>query len=137
MTNTFQLKVQTPDRLLVNCPVTEVEIPGSDGYLGILPGHIPLITELAIGEVSYVCNGQRECFAIARGIAQVRADNLTIFTRVAERAVDIDVARVQRDRLRAEERLRQCSSNTDIDRAMSALAWADARLGVAAIMADK
>lgn len=81
-------------------------------------------------------NGQRECLAIARGIAQVRADKLTIFARVAKRAVDIDVARAQQDRLRAEELLGQCSSNTDIAHAMSALAWADARLGVVAIMAD-
>ena len=137
MTNTIQLRVHTSDRLVVDCPVTEVEIPGEDGYLGILPGHIPLITELAIGELSYVCNGQRACLAIARGIAQVRADKVTIFARVAERAVDIDVARAQQDRLRAEERLRQSSSNTDTAHAMSALAWADARLGVVAIMAGR
>jgi F-type H+-transporting ATPase subunit epsilon len=137
MTNTLQLRVQTPDRLLVNCPVTELEFPGSDGYLRILPGHAPLITELTIGEVSYLYNGRRECLAVAHGIAQVRSEKVTIFARVAERAVDIDVARVQQDRLRAEERLRQCSSSTDIDRAMSALAWADARLEVVSVMAGK
>jgi F-type H+-transporting ATPase subunit epsilon len=137
MTDTIQLRVQTADRLVIDCPVTEAEIPGEDGYLGILPGHIPLITELAIGELSYVCNGRRECLAIARGIAQVRSGQVTIFARVAERAMDIDVARAQQDRLRAEERLRQCSSNTDFAHAMSALAWADAQLGVVAIMAGK
>ena len=137
MTNTIQLRVQTSDRIVVDCAVTETEIPGEDGYFGILPGHIPLITELAIGELSYVCNGQRECLAIARGIAQVRADRVTIFARVAERAVDIDGARAQQDRLKAEEQLRQCSSTTDIAHAMSALAWADARLGVVTIMAGR
>jgi len=132
MADSFQLEVVTPDKQVVNAAVDEAQIPGKSGYLGILPGHAPLITELAIGEVSYHRNGVVTCLSLAWGFAEVLPEKVTILAETAERADEIDVKRAQAARDRAEQRLKKIDASTDLGRAESALERANSRLQVAA-----
>src|SRR3954451_13408287 len=101
----INLQIVTPDRLLVNEQVDEVEIPGSEGYFGVLPGHTPMLASLAAGELWYRKGQERTYLAIVFGFAEVLPDRVTILARLAERAEDIDVERAEAARRRAEERL--------------------------------
>ncbi len=136
MADTFQLEIVTPDRLLVSEAVSEAQIPGSNGYLGILPGHAPLITELAVGEISYKSGAQSERIAVAWGFAEVLPDKVTVIADTAERASEIDVARAREAKKRAEERLQATATETDFQRAALALQRAENRLKTANPGAD-
>src|ERR1041385_8987707 len=105
MAESFALKIVTPERLVVETTAEELQIPGKKGYLGILPGHAPLITELAVGEITYRSGAKSERVAVAWGFAEVLPDKVTILAETAEKAGDIDLDRAQRSRQRAEERL--------------------------------
>ncbi len=131
MADTFQLEVVTPERLIVNTTTDEAQVPGKSGYLGILPGHAPLITELAIGEISYRQNGVLTYLSVAWGFAEVLPERVTILAETAERAEDIDIKRAQEARDRAEQRLKKIDASTDVDRANAALERANSRLEVA------
>ena len=111
----------------------EAQIPAKNGYIGVLPGHAPLITELSIGEITYRSSGTTTHISLAWGFAEVLPDKVTILAESAERAEDIDVARAEEAKKRAEERL-QGAGKTDVDyqRALNALKRADCRLQVAA-----
>jgi len=110
----------------------EMQIPGRDGYLGILPGHAPLITELAVGEISYRNAGYTHCLAVAWGFAEVLPDKITILAERAERPEEIDVERAKKAKERAEEHLKSGRASTDYPRALDALARAASRIDVAA-----
>src|SRR3982750_3172593 len=101
----INLQIVTPDRLLVNEQVDEVEIPGSEGYFGVLPGHTPLLASLAVGELWYRKGQAKTYLSIAFGFAEVLADRVTILARLAERAADIDVERAEAAQKRAQQRL--------------------------------
>ncbi|MGH9509405.1 MAG: F0F1 ATP synthase subunit epsilon [Terriglobales bacterium] len=131
MAQTFKLEVVTPDKLVVDDSAEELQLPGKKGYLGILPGHAPLITELDVGELTYSRNGLTTRLCLAWGFAEVLPDKVTILAETAERAEEIDVARAERARERAEERLKKLEPSTDLPRAQSALQRALARLFVA------
>src|SRR5437588_7968872 len=107
MADTIQLEIVTPDRLVVNDTAEEIQIPGKSGYLGILPGHAPLITELAVGEIAYRAGGQLKRLAVAWGFAEILPNKVTILAETAERAEEIDVQRAQSARQQAEEDLRK------------------------------
>ena len=132
MADTFQLEVVTPEKILVKDSAEEMQLPGKNGYLGILPGHAPLITELAIGEISYTLRGVTKYLAVAWGFAEVLPDKVTLLAEAAERPEDIDVARAQEAKKRAEERLHQNGPELDYQRALNAVKRADVRLQVAA-----
>jgi F-type H+-transporting ATPase subunit epsilon len=129
--DTFQLEIVTPEKLVVKDAVEELQMPGANGYLGILPGHAPLITELAIGELTYKIGGTTHRLAVAWGFAEVLPDRVTILAETAERPEDIDVARARDSKSRAEERLKSGSTDVDYDRAEKALQRAETRLAVA------
>jgi F-type H+-transporting ATPase subunit epsilon len=131
MTSTFQLEIVTPSRLLVKEEAEEAQIPGLSGYLGILPGHAPLITELAVGVITYKSNGAAHTLSVAWGFAEVLPDKVTILAEAAERPQEIDVARAEKAKVRAEERLKSNSTDVDYDRAEDALQRAETRLNVA------
>ena len=131
MPDTFQLEIVTPEKLVVKDAVEELQMPGANGYLGILPGHAPLITELAIGELTYKIGGTTHRLAVAWGFAEVLPDRVTILAETAERPEDIDVARAQESKSRAEERLKSGSTDVDYERAEKALQRAETRLAVA------
>jgi F-type H+-transporting ATPase subunit epsilon len=132
MADTLHLQIVTPDRLLVREDTDQVQIPGKNGELGILPGHAPLITELTIGEISYRAGTTMQCLSVAWGFAEVLADKVTILADSAERAEDIDVKRAQEAKARAEEALRQGAADLDYDATNFALRRAEVRLAVAA-----
>jgi F-type H+-transporting ATPase subunit epsilon len=131
MADTFQLEVVTPEKVLVKDSAEEMQLPGKDGYLGILPGHAPLITELAIGQMTYRSGGTTHALAVAWGFAEVLPDKVTVLAELAERAEDINVQRAREAKERAEKRLSSGDANVDVPRAQAALARANSRLQVA------
>jgi F-type H+-transporting ATPase subunit epsilon len=125
----IQLQIVTPDKLLVNEQVDEVEIPGTEGYFGVLPGHTPMLASLAVGEMWYRKGTERTYLSIAYGFCEVLPERVTILAQLAERAEEIDVARAEESRKRAETRLAQ-AREVDYERARTALAKSLARLQV-------
>jgi F-type H+-transporting ATPase subunit epsilon len=132
MADTLHLQIVTPDKKLVDEQTDQVQIPGKSGYLGILPGHAPLLTELMIGEISYSKGGTMVYLAVSWGFAEVLPDKVTILAYTAERAEDIDVQRAQEAKAKAEEALRNPSQEMDYDAVNRALRRAEVRLEVAA-----
>ena len=131
MADTFQLEIVTPEKMVVRDTAEEMQIPGKNGYLGILPGHAPLITELAVGEISYRSAGSLHYLSVAWGFAEVLPDKVTILAETCERPEEIDIQRAQEARQRAEERLKSGSTEVDYTRANDALERAENRLAVA------
>ena len=131
MPDTFQLEIVTPARLLVKEAAEEAQIPGATGYLGILPGHAPLITELGVGEITYKASGTTHSLAVAWGFAEVLPDKVTILAEAAERPQEIDVERAQKAKERAEQRLKSSATEVDYARAEDALRRAETRIDVA------
>jgi F-type H+-transporting ATPase subunit epsilon len=131
MADSFQLEIVTPERLVVKDRAEEMQIPGKNGYLGILPGHAPLITELAVGQISYRSGSQTHYLCVAWGFAEVLPDKVTILAETAERGADVDCARAQEAKKRAEKRLSSGDAEVDVPRAQNALARANARLEAA------
>jgi F-type H+-transporting ATPase subunit epsilon len=126
----IDLQIVTPERRIVQEQVDEVEIPGSEGYFGVLPGHTPLLASLAVGELWYRKGQEKFFLSIAFGFAEVLPDRVTILARIAERAEDISVERAEAARKRAEERLAHAKSDIDYERARLALMKSIARLQV-------
>ena len=128
----IQLEIVTPDRQVVHDSVSSVNIPGKNGYLGILPGHAPLLSELKVGEVVYTRDDTKHYLAVSWGFAEVLPNRCIILVQTAERAEEIDLARAERALERAEERLKKASDPTvDADRAREAYDRALARLHAA------
>jgi F-type H+-transporting ATPase subunit epsilon len=101
--------------------VNELEIPGAEGYLGVLPGHTPLLAMLKVGELWYRKGGEKFYLSIAFGFAEVLPDRVTILAEIAERPDEIDVARAEAAKRRAEERMAKPSVDIDFERARIAL----------------
>ncbi len=131
MANTFQLEIVTPSRLLVKDSAEEAQIPGVSGYLGLLPGHAPLITELGVGEITYKASGATHTLSVAWGFMEVLPDKVTILAEAAERPHEIDVERARKAKDRAEQRLKSNDVEVDYTRAEDALQRAETRLNVA------
>ncbi|MBA3887625.1 MAG: F0F1 ATP synthase subunit epsilon [Acidobacteria bacterium] len=126
----LELQIVTPDRMIVQERVDEVQIPGVEGYFGVLPGHTPLLASLTVGELWYRKGQEKTYLAIALGFAEVLPERVTILARLAERAEDVDTARAEAARKRAEERLNHRAAGVDTDRARVALIKALTRLQV-------
>jgi F-type H+-transporting ATPase subunit epsilon len=131
MSDTFQLEIVTPSKLLVKDAAEEAQIPGLSGYLGILPGHAPLLTELAVGVITYKTSGATHALSVAWGFAEVLPDKVTILAEAAEHPQEIDVSRAQEAKDRAEQRLKSNDPQVDYERAEDALQRAETRLKVA------
>ena len=125
------LEIVTPDRSLVTEQVDEVQLPGAEGYFGVLPGHTPLLATLHVGEMWYRIGQEKHHLAIAFGFVEVLPDRVTVLAQVAERAEDIDVARAQEAKRRAEERVSRPPVNLDFERARIAMMKSLIRLQVA------
>ena len=132
MADTFQLEIVTPEKKVVDTAAEEIQIPGKNGYLGILPGHAPLITELAVGEITFREHSTEQHLAVAWGFAEVLPEKVTILAETAERPSDIDVERARKAKERAEQRLASGDTTVDVERALDALQRAEARIDVAA-----
>jgi F-type H+-transporting ATPase subunit epsilon len=127
----IQLTIVTPERSLVNEQVDEIQIPGAGGYLGVLPGHAPLFTELKVGELSYRKGNNWTPLAVAWGFAEVLPDQVRVLAEIAERAQEIDLERAMKAKDRAEQRLTRGGDDVDYDRARIALQRALIRIQVA------
>ena len=113
--------------------MVEVTVPGLDGQLGILPGHAPLMTELGIGELAYrtSTSSQPVVLAVISGFAEVLGDRVTVLAETAERAEEIDLARAEEAKARAEKRLAAGDPNIDWDRVNIALQRSIIRIQIA------
>jgi F-type H+-transporting ATPase subunit epsilon len=126
------LELATPTRMVVAETVDEVVVPGSEGYFGVLPGHAPLLATLGIGELTYRLGREERHVAVSGGFVEVRNDKVIVLADAAELPQDIDRARAERARDRAEQRLTgRSQEEIDYTRAAAALARALIRLQVA------
>ncbi len=131
MPDTIQLEIVTPEKMVVQDRAEEVQIPGRNGYLGVLPGHAPLITELGAGEITFRSSGQTHRFAVAWGFAEVLPDRVTVLAETVEPAGQIDVPRAQQSLARAEESLRSAQTEEDFTHVLGKIRAAQARIEVA------
>jgi F-type H+-transporting ATPase subunit epsilon len=133
MADTFTLEVVTPERQVVLEAVSQAQIPVLGGYIGVLPGHTPLLAEMGIGELSYsIGNRVVSCTAMG-GFVEVLADRVIVLADRAERADEINVARAEAALGRAQKRLATPNDPTvDWKRAEGSLKRAQVRLQVAA-----
>ncbi|HKT12246.1 MAG TPA: F0F1 ATP synthase subunit epsilon [Terriglobia bacterium] len=128
----IRLQVVTPDREIAEEEVDEVSIPGKEGYLGALPGHAPLLTELQAGTLEYRQDSKRHYVAIHWGFAEVLPDRVIVLAEIAERAEDIDVERAESKRKRVEEYLKSHpATDPEIEKARDDLRRAICRLETA------
>ena len=124
------LEIVTSDRALVREEVDEVVLPGSEGYFGVLPGHAPLLSMLMVGELWYRVGQEKRYLAVAGGFVEVLPERVTVLAQIGERAEDIDVARAEAAKRRAEERLAN-PVDIDLERARFSLSKALIRIQVA------
>ncbi len=129
--DTLLLEVVTPERRIVSEMVDEIVLPGSEGYLGVRPGHAPLLSALGIGELSYRRGDRRHHLALTWGFVEVLPDRVSVLAEIGERAEEIDRERAERARDRALARLKERGGETDFARAQVALEKALIRLQVA------
>ena len=126
------LEIVTPERSLVSEQVDEVQLPGSEGYFGVLPGHTPLLATLQVGELWYRIGQEKHYLAVAFGFAEVLPERVTVLAQIAEKPEDIDVPRAEAAKKRAEERIARPQVDIDFERARVAMMKSLIRLQVAA-----
>jgi len=131
MAGTLELEVATPERQLVRTQVSEVEIPGKTGYIGVLPGHAPLLGLLTSGTLSYVSGGVKKYLAVHSGFVEIMDDQVRVLANVAESREEINVERARRALHRAQEACINPSLGVDPAAALGALNRAQARLDTA------
>jgi F-type H+-transporting ATPase subunit epsilon len=132
MENALQLEVVTPDKQVVSQTVDYVSAPGVEGEFGVLPNHVNLLSALAIGALRFNAGGKSQNVFISGGFAEVSDNTVTVLAEAAELAEDIDQARAQAARERAEKRLAEKTENMDVTRAEASLKRAVTRLNIAA-----
>ncbi|MGO9010418.1 MAG: ATP synthase F1 subunit epsilon [Bryobacteraceae bacterium] len=129
MAEAIELEVATPERAMVSEQVTQVQVPGEGGYLGILPGHAPLLSLLGSGVLSYTAGGARRSLAVQGGLVEVLQGQVRVLANLAERAEDIDVAKARADLERAQHELHAATNDVDASQAaLEAVALARARI---------
>jgi F-type H+-transporting ATPase subunit epsilon len=132
MAETFDLEVATPERLVIREAASEAQIPAKNGYIGVLPGHAPLLSQLGTGYASYTANGHKSFFAVNGGFIEVLPDKVRVLAETVEKAEEIDVQRAEAALKRAQEQLADPHVEVDPALALSAMFRAQARLEAAA-----
>src|SRR5207245_2518126 len=132
MAETFSLEVATPERLVIREAATEAQIPAKGGYIGVLPGHAPLLSELGVGYASYVSEGRKSYFALHGGFVEVLPDKVRVLATTVEKAEEIDVQRAEAALRKAQEALATPHVEVDPALALAAMFRAQARLEAAA-----
>jgi F-type H+-transporting ATPase subunit epsilon len=127
----IHLEIVTPERQVFSGSVDQVTVPSSQGYLGILPGHAPLLAELGVGNISYGVGERVDQLFCCWGFVEVLPEKVTVLAQTAEPASEIDINRAQQARSRAEQRLNSKDAEVDYVRAGLALLKAISRLDVA------
>ena len=129
MADALDLEVVTPEKSLVHVDASEVQIPGKDGYLGILPGHAPLLGELGIGFLAYTVRGEKRYLAVHEGFLEVLEDHVRVLADAAEKAEEIDVERARKAQRRAQEQVMNPGFDGTV--ALAALQRAQTRIALA------
>jgi len=132
MNGMLALEIVTPERLLVREEVSAVQAPAANGYVGILPGHAPLLAELGTGLLHFEAGGKRWYLAVHSGYLEILADRVRVLATAAERAEEIDVERAKADMKRAQEQMINASLGVDPAFALNAIQRAQTRLDAAA-----
>jgi F-type H+-transporting ATPase subunit epsilon len=127
----LSLEVVTPERQVLHDDVDSIQLPGLDGYLGILPGHAPLLTELGAGVLSFKKGSETHYATALGGFAEVLANRVIVLAERAELAEEIDLGRAEAARERALKRLQEKASEVDFERAQLALQRSLTRIQVA------
>jgi F-type H+-transporting ATPase subunit epsilon len=127
----IQLDIVTPERAVLSEAVDELILPGSEGYLGVRPGHAPLLTTLKVGTIQIRTGNERRYLAVSWGFVEVLPERVSILAETAERAEEIDVDRAIRAKERAEKRMKDAEPDVDFRRAQVALEKALIRIQVA------
>jgi len=127
----IQVDIVTPERAVLSEAVDELILPGTEGYLGVRPGHAPLLTTLKLGSIMIRKGNDRQYLAVSWGFVEVLPDRVSILAETAERAEEIDVDRAVRAKERAEQRLKSPDPDVDFRRAQLALEKALIRIQVA------
>ena len=126
----LHLLLVTPEKKVVETEADDVQLPGSEGYLGILPGHAPLMTLLKTGVLSFRRSGAGEAYAVSSGFAEIAGDAVSVLADSAEGAREIDAGAAERERAKAEEEMKTAGVDT-LDGIRSRFELAEARLSVA------
>ena len=129
--NKIELEIVTPERLYFSGEVDEVNVPGAEGYLGILPGHAPLLSELRIGVISYRQGSQESHLFCSWGFAEVLPDRVSVLAEVVKSPDQIDVELTRAERDKTEKLLRSLDEDVDYAQAMDALQQAEVQLELA------
>ena len=124
----LHLEIVTPERQIFSGDVESIILPSTTGYLGILPGHAPLLSELGIGEISYTVKGNTEYIFCSWGFVEVLPDRVVLLAQTAENVSDINVKRAEEAKARAEKLLASKDPDIDFERAQLAVFRAIARL---------
>ncbi len=125
------LDIVTVERAIYHADdVDVVVVPGTEGVMGILPRHAPVVTALKEGELEIVRPGGREVLAIGGGFMEVRESQVVILAEAAEHADEIDIARAEAARARARQAIDEAPDKQDMEKAMAALKRAEVRLRV-------
>jgi len=127
----LQLDVVTPEKKIISEAVDEVILPGREGYLGVLPGHTPLLTSLTVGEVRYRQGTEVHYLALAWGFAEILPEKVTILAEIAEDEDEIDIARAEAKKLEIERELKAPGPGFDFAKAQASLQKAVVRIEVA------
>lgn len=125
----LQVQILTPAKVVAKTAASQVQLPGSQGYMGILPGHTKLVAELGVGELTVDAQGGKQVFFIAGGFVDVANDQVTVLVDVAEKPGDINRDRAEKAKQRALDRLHQ-KSGVDVMRAQASLLRAEGRLSI-------
>lgn len=129
MAETFEIEIATPERFVVRAPAVRAQIPGKDGFLGVLPDHAALVSELGIGTLSYVSPGDKKSVvAVHGGFVEIVDNHVRVLADVAEAGVDIDVERARRAKEKSSQELVNPSEGCDPATALAAVMRAEARL---------
>ena len=128
MAGKLTLEVAAPERQLINEEVDEVQAPAATGYLGVLPGHAPLVSELQVGVLSFRVAGKTRAMALEGGVMEVLPSHVRVLADGAQWGEEVDIDKESRIRDEARERLRERTEAVDFDRERLVLARAQARL---------
>jgi F-type H+-transporting ATPase subunit epsilon len=131
MSESIDLEIATPERLLVKEQVSEVQIPGKEGYMGILPGHAALLSQLGTGFLSYTIGGRKRYLSIHGGFVEVLPEHVRVLANTAERAEEIDLDRARKDFEQAQGQVMNASEGVDPAIALDAMFAAQARIDAA------
>ncbi len=138
MADIFEIEIATPERLLAREKAIRAQIPAKEGYIGVLPDHAPLLSELGIGAMTYTTPGDhRFSLAVCGGFLEINDNVVRVLTDIAEKAHEIDVNQAERDLKKAQDEMINPALGIDIASALIAARHAQARIDAARKAAAK